>query len=264
MSAIQSLGELIASTQVSPAEIESRTRTIRANVLGRSRYLDGENFTLIHPGDLELLFDEYDRLFFGAAVRPALGSDDIRFRLSRRMTRTGGTATRMRRLDAPHSRWYEIAVSTTLLYQSFEDDTRPVRVNGLPCSTRLEALQRIVEHEIIHVIELHLWNESKCSAQRFQSIAGRFFGHTDHRHHLITSQEVARTQYGLRPGSRVRFQFEGRVYEGVVNRITRRASVLVPDPAGQLFTDGQRYSTYYIPLAMLQAVDGDARSKNQV
>ena len=42
--------------------------------------------------------------------------------------------------------------------------------------------------------------------------------------------------------------------QGRVNRITRRATVLVPNPAGQKFSDGKRYSRYYVPLERLRRV----------
>jgi hypothetical protein len=56
---------------------------------------------------------------------------------------------------------------------------------------------------------------------------------------------------GIRTGTRVRFLFEGRGVEGRVNRITSRATVLVEDAEGQLFSDGRRYKTYYVPLPLL-------------
>ena len=40
------------------------------------------------------------------------------------------------------------------------------------------------------------------------------------------------------------FTYEGNRREGVVNRITRRATVLVEDASGELFNDGKRYAQY--------------------
>jgi hypothetical protein len=39
---------------------------------------------------------------------------------------------------------------------------------------------------------------------------------------------------------------------GRVNRITRRATVLVPAPTGELFSDGKRYLRFYVPLEQLK------------
>jgi len=41
---------------------------------------------------------------------------------------------------------------------------------------------------------------------------------------------------------------------GRVNRITRRATVLVENPHGALYSAGKRYRTYYVPLPMLNKV----------
>ncbi len=65
---------------------------------------------------------------------------------------------------------------------------------------------------------------------RFQSIAGRMFGHTEHKHNLITQQERAKEKFNVRVGSQVQFTLDGVHYRGFVNRITRRATVLVIDP----------------------------------
>jgi hypothetical protein len=45
--------------------------------------------------------------------------------------------------------------------------------------------------------------------------------------------------------------FEGRRLTGRVNRITKRATVLVEDSEGQKYSDGLRYKTYYVPIADL-------------
>ena len=56
----------------------------------------------------------------------------------------------------------------------------------------------------------------------------------------------------FRVGDRVTFLFEGVRHVGVVNRITRRATVLVESPAGTAYSDGKRYVKFYIPLPMLE------------
>ncbi len=153
------------------------------------------------------------------------------------------------RTVSPH---YEIVLSATLLFQTFGDVDRPVRVTGLLCTNRLQAMQRILEHEMIHLIEMLVWEDSCCAAARFQSIAGRYFGHTEHKHNLITQQERAKEKFNVRVGSHVEFTLDGVHYRGFVNRITRRATVLVIDPQGQLYGDGKRYRKFYVPLSHLQ------------
>ena len=102
-----------------------------------------------------------------------------------------------------------------------------------------------------------LWTKTSCSADRFQSIASRFFAHTGTTHELVTPSERALVRFGIRPGVRVRFRHKGADYIGVVNRVTKRATVLVEDPRGVPFSDRNRYSTFYVPVEMLEPVETD-------
>ncbi|MCE9554244.1 MAG: SprT-like family protein, partial [Planctomycetes bacterium] len=198
--------QFIETHTLTPEEVSARTSGIYEATLSQSQHLDAGNFTRVHPTDLRNLFDLYDQRFFNAGIRNLLGSSPISFRFSRRMTQAGGKASRriFRDRGGKISRTeYEIAISTALLFETFQEDERPIVVSGLQCSDRLEAMQRIIEHEITHLIEGLLWDLSSCAAPRFQSIAGRFFGHTDHRHHLITPREKALRKFGIKPGDQV-------------------------------------------------------------
>ena len=115
-------------------------------------------------------------------------------------------------------------------------------------------MQRIVEHELVHLAEMLLWDDSSCAKRRFHGIANRFFGHTEHKHDLITQAERAASKFRLAPGTQVRFRFEGKMLTGTVNRITRRATVLVEDPRGERFADGRLYRRFYVPLEKLTPV----------
>ena len=248
----------IETMKYSGAEIAAKTGEIYEAMLSESSYLDAGNFTAIHPSDIERLFDLYAEQFFDGGLRRLLGEAPLGFRLSKRMTQAGGKTGRRTRVDGGgnvlHTE-YEIAVSTTLLFQTFQDDHRPVVMSGIECRDRLAALQRVVEHEMIHLIEMLIWVNSSCSAPRFQSIANRFFGHTGHRHQLITAHERALTKFGIKTGDRVSFRFEGRHYQGIVNRITKRATVLIEDEFGESYSDGKSYKKFYIPLGMLKPVE---------
>lgn len=215
------------------------------------------NFDAIRELSLAKLFDAYDELYFNGACRAALAGASLGFHLSKRMTRSGGQTT-FRKVGLKQGRTvreYRISVSLPILWQNFHADAhRQVTVAGLACSDRLEALQRILEHELVHLIEFLLWEHSNCSAGRFQKIAAGNFRHSDHRHGLITSREVARAKYGITVGTAVMFQFEGARYRGIVNRITKRATVLVEDPRGEAYDDGKRYRKFYVPLSQLQRI----------
>ena len=234
------------------AEAAAAARSaIRDRLLRSSRTLDGPAFTRLHADDLAALVSAYDELFLGGRLRPALGTSPLRFGFSTRATHRGGGIFRRARAGGQIVR-YEIVISTTPLIESFRRPGEEVRVCGLACGDRLDALQRVVEHELVHLAELLVWDASSCAKARFQGIASRLFGHTSHRHEMLTPTQRASTVHGIRPGDSVLFEHEGKRREGIVNRITKRATVLVPHPAGRLFSDGERYQVVYVPIPMLR------------
>jgi len=251
------LGELsliLQTTHLHPEEVAQRTAQIHAVVLEKSPYIRVPNFTRIHPQDLRLLYDEYDARFFHGRLKAGLGSEPLTFGLSKRMTSAGGQTARFKD-QRTGSRSYEISVSTTMLYGCFhEDDHRPISACGFLCRDRLEALQRVMEHELVHLAEMLVWGQSSCSAERFHSISRRLFAHTENSHQLITPKERAIVQFGIRPGMLVQFPYEGREVTGVVNRIGKRATVLVEDKQGEAYSNGKRYIKFYVPVQRLKAV----------
>jgi hypothetical protein len=165
------------------------------------------------------------------------------------MTKTGGTTARF--ITPSGESFFEITVASSVLFEGFRQADRRITVCGLECQNRLEGLQRIFEHETVHLIEHLCWQQSNCAAERFQDIARRHFLHRAHTHKLITRRERA-AQSGIRIGSRVTFLFEGHPLAGRVNRLTKRATVLVEDPEGEAFSDGGRYRRYYVSLMHLR------------
>jgi hypothetical protein len=168
-------------------------------------------------------------------------------RLTRPTRRAGRASTKVE---------YEITVSTTLLFNTFQNVDRKVIVGGLECRDRLEALQRIFEHELLHLAEFLGWGRSNCRAANFHALSRRIFAHEGVFHDLVTPREEAGVAYGIVAGDRVSFEHEGVRHVGRVNRITRRATVLVESPTGRLYSDGKRYLTFYVPLPMLRKIEG--------
>ncbi len=251
------LTETVLFGGLSAELIQQHVRGIQRDLLTHSRYLHEVDFRAIHPRDLEFLFGCYDERFFGGHCRGALEARRLNFRLSPRMTRTGGKTTCFASPNGDLS--YEISIASSILFDGFGKMDRRVNVCGLECDTRLEALQRIFEHEMVHLMELLCWENSDCAARRFQGIAARFFLHRAHTHDLVTRRERAANS-GIRVGARVTFTFEGREFTGRVNRITKRATVLVEDPEGKQYSDGLRYKAYYVPITLLKSVAADAAS----
>jgi hypothetical protein len=245
-----SLAEKVLSFNLSEDLIRQRVHQIQRNVLTHSPYLRHADFTRIHTRDLEFLFGAYDERFFDGLCRQSLAGRKLSFRLSPRMTKSGGKTSCFTTHSGEVS--YQISIAISMLFDGFAKTDRRVRVCGLDCENRLEAVQRIFEHEMVHLTELLCWGNSECAAQRFQGIAARLFLHRGHTHDLVTRRERA-ADLGIRVGALVKFTCEGRELTGRVNRITKRATVLVEDPDGAEYSDGRRYTTYYVPLAWLKA-----------
>ena len=250
----------LSALRHSPGEVALKVGRIYRAVLERSPHVRSGNFDELGVADLRLLFDLYDAEFFDGLLRSMIREDcggEIAFRLSDRMTKAAGkTILRRTRkkvfLKTIEKAEYEIAVSTFLLFQTFRDIDRPVTVGGLACRDRLEALQRIFEHELMHLAEFLAEGRSSCAAEPFRRLSMAIFGHSASFHDLVTPREVAAKAHAIRQGDLVAFEHEGSERVGRVNRITKRATVLVEDAAGRPFSDGRRYLTFYVPVDLLR------------
>jgi len=235
-----------------PAEIEARRRVVRAGIMERSPYVCSPQFVRIGSGDLAIAFEGYDAHFFDGSLRSVLGERPLGFRLSTRASRRAGSLriSSRREPDGTRTESFEMTVSTTLLFESFRDGERLATAAGQECTDRLDAFQRVVEHEIVHLVEHLRFGDTNCSGARYQGIAGAVFGHRAHRHELVTPRERA-GRLGFELGQRVAFEFDGVRHQGILSRVTKRATVLVPHPQGELLSDGNRYQRFYVPLRRL-------------
>ncbi len=249
---LQGLALAIQNHAMPESEILARQAAIHRQTLLLSRTIDRPNFERVETEDVARMIRLYDESFFAGRILLAAEAEGLAFGLSSRMTRVAGKlVTHYHRGNRNGPRKFELVLSSTLLFQTFEDAARPVWVTGRHCRDRLEAMQRIAEHEFTHLIEMLIWNAGNCSEARFQSIARRYFAHTDYHHDLITQRERAARRFDIRVGDTVRFASECGTLIGRVNRITRRATVLVADPRGEKFSDGVCYQRYYVPLERL-------------
>lgn len=262
-SSLATVGGGLSSTLARRFTAEHITRAneeIARSVMRASHFVRGVNFTVIAPADLSRMFDLYDGAYFDGHLRRCvneMAGGRLAFRLAPRMTRAGGKTFRTRRtvrrgMTKSVETSYEIAISSRLLFLGFDDASRPSTVCGVPCADRLSVLQRIMEHEMLHLAEMLVWDASSCTAARFKSMSRNLFGHAASTHELITPAERAVAKFDLRIGDAVTFTFDGRTFRGMLNRINRRATVLVETPTGQRYTNGRRYEKFYIPLGMLK------------
>ena len=258
--AVRSLAARLARLSPDPSRVAQRRDELRAFILRASPRINRPNFTHLDERDLQLLFTLTDLSFFAgglAAVTRQAPGRSLAFRVSSRLTRAAGKTSSLQTPPSPGqpgSMRFEIAISATLLLESFhEPNAPPILVCGCPCGDRLDALMRVFEHEMIHLVEFAVWGRSSCARPRFRDLARRVFDHVGFHHDLVTPREAARRRHAIRIGDRVKFNYEGRTLRGRVSRITRRATVLVADPAGHLYSDGQHYIRYYVPVDRLQS-----------
>ncbi len=239
---------------------EQVTAAVRKALLHDSPNLRRGDFDRISTVDLEVLFELYDQHAFGRCLADALSGTQPRLRMSRRMTRSAGLTTIRRGQVRTHAgvapwRWFDVAISVPLVLGAFRDDPRPVHVAGRLCHDRLDVLQRVFEHELLHVFESLCTGRSSCSGAAFRKLAWDLFAHTESRHEMISPTQRRWIDSGIRPGDAVRFSFEGHTRVGRVNGIRQRATVLVRSLRGRLYDDGVRYAKYYVPLSHLTRVD---------
>lgn len=236
------------------SDIDERRASIRAHVLQHSRVIQQANFLRYYDGDLGLLFDHYDRLFFANTITDRLKRDRLNYptlRFSGRLRSAGGRTTRTRHRDGTIT--YGIEIATHILADNFKDAAhRSVEVSGIACTDRLHALMFIFEHEMLHLYEFLFTSKSNCKAKPFRQLASHLFGHRASVHTMITAREKTWQSTTLRPRDRVEFTFEGQVLRGIINRINRRATVLVENPRGRKYTDGKRYVSYYVAIPHLR------------
>ncbi len=237
----------VVNLRYTPQEIGNKTKKIYLQTLAESENLTQGNFKAIDTSDLERLFGLYNLYFLGGFFCNNCRGK-VSFRLSKRMTKAAGMTKYTR-----HTRNYVISVSTTLIFQTFHDVMREVIVNGVVCHDRLEATMRVLEHEIIHLLEFALFGSSSCSKSRFKRLSRNIFGHTAVTHQLVTQTERAQKKFNLQVGNEVLFVYKGKTYRGIISHITKRATVMVKDSHGiYLDSRGGRYSKYYIPLHLLK------------
>lgn len=245
------LASLLRSQQFQEMERRERFLAVLDDVRSAAPNLRSPNFQRLASSDLVALYRAIDQHFLenriAATIRDA--GHSLSFRVSQRMTSTGGcTTTRFHPRSGVGT--FQIAIAGQLLGQTWANQQTAL-VCGVTCHDMREGLCRIMEHELLHLSEMLIWKDSSCAQPRFKNMAQRLFGHRASKHRLLTHREVAAKNHGLRPGDTVYFLVEGRKVAGKINRINKRATVLVPHPKGQAYSDGQRYLKYYVPLKML-------------
>lgn len=203
--------------------------------------------------NVELLFDLYDMVFFDFWFRDSF-KGRLKFSLSTRMTKSAGMTVcpknimNMKIEDAV----IEIKICSDIILGYGNSPRNGTKVGGIQATSSLQALQLVLEHEMIHVLEFIIYGRSSCKGKRFRTMAYNIFGHTESTHSLPTPGRVAYERLDLGIGSIVSFDFKGKSLSGLVVNINKNAVVMVEDKEGRWQDPaGNRYSKYYVPLSKL-------------
>jgi predicted SprT family Zn-dependent metalloprotease len=243
----------LPSVKNSPQEAARKREEVRRALIAQSKNIDSGVINRMADSDLRLLFELYDAVFLERYFAMNFAGS-ITFSLSARMSKSAGKTIYPKNLKSlkPDQEKYELRMGIVLFFK-YDQLSRDKKVNGLRTGDSLEAFQLVFEHELCHLIELHFYRESNCKRERFKTIARNLFGHTESYHQLPTSGEIAEEKYNLRVGDRVVFTCETGKVEGVIQRINKRATVMVPDKKGDYRDQqGQRYAKWYVPLPLLK------------
>ena len=233
-------------------EIVGKRNAIRNKFIIKSKNVKSGEINCMANEDLKVLFDLYDEEFFNNYFSKSFKGSLI-FSLSTRMTSAAGKTIYSKKIKLlrEEEEMYEIRMGIKFFYQYYKVERDKI-VSGINTKDSLEAFQIVFEHELCHLVELHLYKESSCKKLRFKTMVKNIFGHTDVVHQLPSQKEIVLKDYGLNVGQKVSFISEGVKYKGLVYKINKRATVMVKDRKGT-YRDksGNTYSKWYVHFEQL-------------
>jgi len=185
--------------------------------------------------DLEYLFSLYDDHYFSGY----LGKDQkIYLKYSNKLTRSAGSVKYSKRKSEA-----KISVSLPLIFGTYFCNPKSFLVNGITCKNPTEALMRVLEHEITHLVEFIMYGISNCNKPQFLKIAYDLFGHTKNKHELGQITNHDKLDIRFKKGDMVTFPFQGKNITGKIINIRKNITVEVSNP----------YQTkkFYVPISMI-------------
>lgn len=202
--------------------------------------------------DLSELKDLYDKYFFANRIQKLLGKTNstLNFVFSS-YTKTGGSCSKK-------GSDYIIKIPIVLFQNLFQKGEKNLLVNGILCANKLECLQIVFEHELIHLLMFLYYYDNKPSygqptdtfnshGELFRSMTYMYFCHTDHKHSLFNgeaSDKIKKEDIIL--GLRIKYQSkDGNEYHGNVSKINPKSAKIVLDD-GEIFC---------VPYTMLERSD---------
>lgn len=237
---------------LTPEQITARRAILRQTLTEESENIKDGTIDVIDTADLWLLLRLYDKMFFLDYFRENF-KGRLTFALSRQMTNAAGITKAPKGMERipPEKVEIEIKISLNFLFD-YHKVARPKSASGLETRDALDALLFVFEHELCHFYEFVRYHRSGCGQKQFKELASALFGHTDSHHRLPSRREILSERYGLHPGARVAFEYNGKTLRGIVSAVRTRAAVMVENRNGRYADrDGRRYAKYMVPVELL-------------
>ncbi|MBU3153420.1 hypothetical protein [Clostridium estertheticum] len=246
------ISEGIKDLKYYDSEIIIKRNNIRDLFISKSKNVKTGDIQCMSNDDLKILFHLYDEEFFDFYFRRNF-KGTLKFSLSTRMTSAAGKTIYSRKIKLLEGseETYEIRMGIKFFFQYYKVERDKI-VSGIKTKDSLEAFQIVFEHELCHLIELHLYKESSCKKIRFKTMVHNMFAHTDVVHQLPSQKEIISEKYGLIIGQKVSFLNDGNKYNGFIYKINKRATVMVKDNKGTYRDEiGNKYCKWYVEFGKL-------------
>lgn len=232
--------------------INKKRERIKTKLYEQSQNIKAVDFIKIADNDLYILYNLYDEFFLESWFKNNFRGK-INFKMSRQLSRAAGNTKTKKNIGSlkPEDIEFEIKLSVNHL-ANFDKIDRSKSVGGIEVKNKLDSLLLVFEHELCHVIEFLFYKKSDCNKQNFRNIIFNLFGQIETTHKLVSAREANYKEYGLLPGDKVTFNYDGVEFNGIITKINKRATVMSPSLYGKYVDKtGQHYTKYYIPLSCL-------------
>lgn len=178
------------------SEKEEKKRQVRNEWLEETGL--EKNFDKIGDKDVKILFKLIDNSFFHGCIEKWLRENNLHLviKVNNRLTKSAGifkyrkdNEKKRRRKSA---KWpsFSIEISHFVFSKCFSNNENTVRVNGLNHTCKLECLQSVLEHELVHfLVHTVCPNDVKkyCTShgKYFVLLVKNIFGHTETKHDIF-------------------------------------------------------------------------------
>nr|QBK90206.1 MAG: SprT-like family protein [Pithovirus LCPAC102] len=190
-------------------DIELRKQLISDTIYPNNKYP-----IVMNNDELDVMFKLYDYYFFNNMISYALqkSGGNIKFKFSTKMTSAGGTCSR-------------IGICTYIIKISKENinNITPINIinseiNGLKPKNKVNALQLIFEHELVHAILSIFVDDLRGHGKLFKDMVKQLFGHTKITHSILNKPLVV-NQYNFKVNDLIYFMVKDKKSYGTIIKL---------------------------------------------